>query len=209
MRTLKSYQHRKPARRNGGPARGFTLVEVVIAITVLVVGLCALAALVAQSLTGTTNARYLSTATTLASEKLEDLDRWQATDPNVVVPVGQTSVGSLTTDATGTPNYYDDVDLSNGSGQVVESTAGTTGGTTTYNNVTHNATGYIVDVDNATSPATTGAGTLRFHRRWLIELSPAVNGITLTGSRRVTVVVTLATNTSGPGVSFQMSMIRP
>jgi Tfp pilus assembly protein PilV len=184
-------------------------VEVVIAITVLVVGLCALAALVTQSLTGTTNARYLSTATTLASEKLEDLDRWQATDPNVVVPVGQTSVGSLTTDATGNTNYYDDVDLSNVSGQVAESTAGTTGGVTTYNNVTHNATGYIVDTDTATTPASTGTGTVTFHRRWLIEANPVVNSVTLTGTRRVTVLVTLASNATGPGVSFQMSMIRP
>jgi Tfp pilus assembly protein PilV len=178
-------------------------VEVVIAITVLVVGLCALAALVAQSLTGTTNARYLSTATTLASEKLEDLDRWPATDPHV------SAGGSLTSDSAGTINYYDDVDLSNASGQVAESTAGTTSGTTTYNNVTHSATGYIVDNSAATSPATTGTGTVTFHRRWLIEANPVVNGITLTGNRRVTVLVTLATNTTGPGVSFQMSLIRP
>jgi prepilin-type N-terminal cleavage/methylation domain-containing protein len=203
MRILKLYQHRKPARRNGGPARGFTLVEVVIAITVLVVGLCALAALVTQSLSGTTNARYLSTATTLASEKLEDLDRWPAADPHV------NTGGSLTADSAGTINYFDDVDLSSATGQVAESTAGTTGGTTTYNNVTHSATGYIVDNSAATSPANTGAGTLTFHRRWLIEPSPVVNGITLTGNRRVTVLVTLTTNTAGAGVSFQMSMIRP
>jgi prepilin-type N-terminal cleavage/methylation domain-containing protein len=203
MRISKSLQHHKPAPLNRGRARGFTLVEVVIAITVLVVGLCALAALVAQSLTGTTNARYLSTATTLASEKLEDLDRWPAVDPHV------SPGGSLTSDIAGTINYYDDVDLSNESGQVAESTAGTTGGTTTYNNVIHNATGYIVDNSAATSPATTGTGTVTFHRRWLIEANPVVNSITLTGSRRVTVLVTLATNTTGPGVSFQMSMIRP
>lgn len=203
MRISKSLQHHKPAPLNRGRARGFTLVEVVVAITVLVVGLCALAALVAQSLTGTTNARYLSTATTLASEKLEDLDRWPATDPHV------SAGGSLTSDSAGTINYYDDVDLSNASGQVAESTAGTTSGTTTYNNVTHSATGYIVDNSAATSPATTGTGTVTFHRRWLIEANPVVNGITLTGNRRVTVLVTLATNTTGPGVSFQMSLIRP
>jgi prepilin-type N-terminal cleavage/methylation domain-containing protein len=209
MRISKSLQHHKPAPLNRVRARGFTLVEVVIAITVLVVGLCALAALVAQSLTGTTNARYLSTATTLASEKLEDLDRWPAADPHVSVPVGQPSVGSLTSDSAGAINYFDDVDLSNASGQVAESTAGTTSGTTTYNNVTHSATGYIVDNSAATSPATTGTGTVTFHRRWLIEANPVVNGITLTGNRRVTVLVTLATNTTGPGVSFQMSLIRP
>lgn len=203
MQTSKSLQQHRPAPLNRGGARGFTLIEVVIAITVLVVGLCALAALVAQSLTGTTNARYLSTATTLASEKLEDLDRWPSADPHVGAG------GSLTSDSAGTINYYDDVDLSNASGQVAESTAGTTGGTTTYNNVTHSATGYIVDNSTATSPASTGTGTVVFHRRWLIEANPVVNGITLTGNRRVTVLVTLSTNSTGPGVTFQMSMIRP
>lgn len=203
MRTSKSSQQHKPAPLNRGWARGFTLIEVVIAIAVLTIGLCALASLVAQSLTGTGTARYLSTATTLASEKLEDLDRWPSADPHV------SAGGSLTSDSAGTINYYDDVDLSNTSGQVAESTAGTTSGTTTYNNVTHNATGYIVDNSAATSPANTGTGTVVFHRRWLIEANPVVNGITLTGSRRVTVLVTLTTNTTGTGATFQMSMIRP
>jgi Tfp pilus assembly protein PilV len=177
-------------------------VEVLVAITILVVGLSALATLVAQSLTGTERARYLSTATTLASEKLEDLARWPSADQHVATG------GSLTTDSTGTINYFDDVDLSNVGGQVSESTAGTSGGVTTYNNVIHSATGYITDNSAATTPANQGAGIVTFHRRWLIEPSPVVNGITLTGSRRVTVLVTLLNGASGPPVSFQMSLIR-
>jgi prepilin-type N-terminal cleavage/methylation domain-containing protein len=202
MRTLKLYQHLKPARPNRNRARGFTLIEVLVAITILVVGLSALATLVVQSLTGTERARYLSTATTLTSEKLEDLARWPSADPHVAAG------GSLTADSAGTINYYDDVDLSNVGGQVSESTAGTTGGTTTYNNVVHSATGYITDNSAATSPATTGEGIVTFHRRWLIESNPVVNGITLTGYRRITVVVTLANGAAGPPVSFQMSTIR-
>ena len=203
MRTLKLYQQPKPAPPDRDRAQGFSLVEVLVAITILVVGLSALATLVAQSLTGTERARYLSTATTLTSEKLEDLARWPSADPHV------SAGGNLTTDSPGTINYFDDVDLSNVGGQVSESTAGTTGGVTTYNNVIHSATGYINDNSAATSPANQGAGIVTFHRRWLIEPDPVVNGITLTGNRRVTVLVTLSNSAVVPPVSFQMSMIRP
>lgn len=172
--------------------------EVVIAITVLVVGLCALAALVAQSLTGTTNARYLSTATTLASEKLEDLNRWRSVDPPVAAG------GSLSADNTvGTLNYYDDVDLSNTTGQVSETIAKAGG----YSSVIHKSTGEVIPNSNTAPPTTTG--TVAFHRRWLVEPDPVVNGITLTGSRRVTVIVRGTNLAIQPAISFQMSMIRP
>ena len=57
--------------------------EVLIAMFILTVGLMAMASLIAQSLSGTDNARYLGLATTLVSEKLEDLNRWPAVDPHV------------------------------------------------------------------------------------------------------------------------------
>src|ERR1700736_606462 len=92
--------------RNHIRGAGFTLMEVLIAMFILIVGLTAMATLVAQSLTGTDNARYLGLATTLVSEKLEDLNRWPSSDPHVVAG------GSLTADsASGSINYYDDVDL--------------------------------------------------------------------------------------------------
>jgi Tfp pilus assembly protein PilV len=176
--------------------------EVLIAMFILTVGLTAMATLVAQSLSGTDNARYLGLATTLVSEKLEDLNRWPAADPHVAVG------GSLSADsATGSINYYDDVDLSNTNGYVSETIASTTGTTTTYSNVIHNATGYVNTA--ATTQAPSGSGIVAFHRRWLIEADPVVNGITLTGSRRVTVLVTLTNQAVQPGVSFQMSLVRP
>jgi Tfp pilus assembly protein PilV len=176
--------------------------EVLIAISILVVGLTAMASLVAQSMGGTQNARYLGLATTLTSEKLEDLNRWPSVDPHVAAG------GSLTSDsASGSLNYYDDIDLANTTGQVSETTSSTSGGTTTYTSVIHNATGYVQTNSNTSAP--TGSGIIAFHRRWLIEANPVVNGITLTGSRRVTVEVTLTNQSVQPTVSFQMSLVRP
>ena len=147
----------------------------------------ALAALVAQSLGGTDRARYLSTATTLASEKLEDLNHWSASAPQVVAG------GSLTADTSASSiDYYDDVDLSNTSGQVSESIATPTGLHFTYTNIIHNATGYMNTTATTTPPST--SGVMDFHRRWLIEASPTVNGVTLTESGcRVTVISILVT----------------
>jgi hypothetical protein len=166
---------------------------------ILIVGLTAMANLVAQSLAGTDSARYLGLATTLVSEKLEDLNRWPSNSPYVAAG------GGLTADtAAGSLNYFDDVDLSNTTGKVSETVSKTDG---TYSNVIHNATGYM-DTSSTTSPPA-GTGIIAFHRRWLIEANPVVNGITLTGSRRITVVATLTNLAVKPGVSFQMSLVRP
>ena len=200
METYRLHPHiHSPLARNRGRAAGFTLMEVLIAMFILTVGLMAMASLMAQSLSGTDNARYLGLATTLVSEKLEDLNRWPAVDPHVAAG------GGLASDtAAGSLNYFDDVDLSNTSGYVSETVSNTSG---TYTNVIHNATGYVDTA--ATTAAPTGSGIFAFHRRWLIEANPTVNGITLTGSRRVTVLVTLSNIAIKPPVSFQMSLVRP
>lgn len=182
----------------GSKRAGFSILEVLIAITVLAIGLSAMAALMAQSLAGTERARYMALATTLTSEKLEDLNRWRSVDGHVAVG------GSLTTDtAVGGLNYYDDIDLSNTSGQVSETVATSSG----YSSVIHKATGEVIPNSNTSAP--TGSGLVTFHRRWFIESSPVVNGITLTGSRRVTVYVSLNNSSIRPAVNFQMSTVRP
>jgi prepilin-type N-terminal cleavage/methylation domain-containing protein len=179
-------------------ASGFSLLEILVAITVLLIGLVAMAGLVASSLSGTERARHMALATTLASEKLEDLNRWRSVDQHVAAG------GSLSADNTvGTVNYYDDIDLSNTTGQVSETVA-ITGG---YSSVIHKSTGEVIPNSNSSAP--TATGTVAFHRRWLIESNPIVNGVTLTGSRRVTVIVTGSNLTVRPAISFQMSMIRP
>jgi len=191
METLRL--HHKRARE-----AGFSILEIIIAITVLAIGLSAMAALVASSLNGTERARYMALATTLASEKLEDLNRWPSSDSHVATG------GSLTSDSTvGTINYYDDIDLSNQTGQVSETVA-ITGG---YSSVIHKSTGEVIPTSNTAPPS--GSGVIGLHRRWLVEANPVVNGITLTGSRRVTVVVNLSNQSGGPAISFQMSLVRP
>jgi prepilin-type N-terminal cleavage/methylation domain-containing protein len=206
MRTSHSRLSARAARnRNRAAAAGFTLLEVLVALTVFVIGLSGMAALVAQMADGTERSRLLSTATTLVAEKLEDLNRWPKN--TVVIDPHIAAGGSLTADvASGATNYYDEITLSSVTGQVSESIASTTGGTTTYTNVIHSATGYV-DTAGTNVPITAEGGTV-FHRRWLIEADPVVNGVTLTGSRRITVRVTQASTSSHP-VSFQMSAIRP
>lgn len=202
MRTSRFQQSHPPEAAKPRRESGFTIVEILIAGTILIVGMSALGALVATSLSGTDAARYMSTATTLASEKLEDLNRWPSVDPDVAAG------GSLTADtAVGSIDYYDDVAVSNTNGYVSETVASTTSGTTTYSGVIHNATGYVNTSISSATP--TGSGVFTFHRRWLIEANPVVNGVTLTGSRRITVLVTLSNSIVQQGVSFKMSLIRP
>jgi Tfp pilus assembly protein PilV len=185
-----------------------------IALPILMIGLAGMAALVTQTLTGTERGRNMGLAATLVSEKLEDLNRWPTVDPDVAAG------GSLTSDVTvGTIDYFDDVIFSAASGQVSETTSTKSGSTITYVTMTHNANGTMTQTTSTSPPATTG--TTAFHRRWLIEMSPVVNGITLTapsplvGPRRVTVVATISNSnsvsnvTTGQVVSFQMSLVRP
>jgi prepilin-type N-terminal cleavage/methylation domain-containing protein len=196
--------YRSPITSGKRNPNGFTMIEVLIAMSVLAVGLCSMALLTAQTLSGTERARYMSLAATLTSEKLEDLNRWTSVDPHVAAG------GSLTSDSsTGAYNYYDDVDLSNVSGQVSETFSSTSGGSTTYTTVIHNSTGVVTPASN--TPAPTGAGIITFHRRWFIEANPVVNGITVTGPRRITVLTTLTAGSVRPGAAptFQASLVRP
>src|ERR1700733_10948327 len=116
-------------RRRGNQARGFTLIETMVAMIVLCVGLVALGSLAAQSLNGTARSRFSALAADLATEKLEDLSRWPTFNPNGYAPAGST-VGSLGSDISATVtsggipaelvNYYDDVELSDSNGAISE-----------------------------------------------------------------------------------------
>jgi type II secretory pathway pseudopilin PulG len=204
------------ARRKSSVA-GFSLIEVLAASVILGTAVLAVGLLIMKMTTGSIGSKDVSSAAVLLSEKLEDLNRWDSDDPQVCVPTGQTSVGSLTADISQTTtcpggastgvNYFDDVypNLSNGAatcpsgsaGCFAETVSSSAGTSTLYTTTFHSPDG-IVQSTTANSPP---AG-VTFHRRWVIEASaPAA------GSRRVTVLVTKANTT--PSVSLQMSIVRP
>ena len=197
-------------------ARGFSLLETVVAIGVVTIGLGGLAALVANSIATGANTKYSSLASTLASEKLEDLERWPTTNPNVAVTTG-TSAGSLTAD-TGpvdvtsngqsyAVNYYDQVRVSMSGGSFAETVTGLDGnGNPQYSTITIGPQGGAPTFSQSTSAPST---PVTFDRRWLIELNPTINGTQITGVRRITVWVQSQSDAIQPPVTFQMSTVRP
>jgi hypothetical protein len=187
----------------------------------------------ARSLSTTRQSKFMTLAAELASEKLEDLSRWDFNDPNVCVQSGDTSEGSITpppaapaplksitcpvSGATAySVAYYDLVsvdtpigttDCSNPTyGCFSEAVYGTDGTTNGYTVTSHSPDGTVTVTPPSASPPSI---PVTFDRRWVIEASPVVNGTTITGARRVTVLVTLMDASVYPPVSFQMSMVRP
>lgn len=204
-------------------ARGFSLIEVMVAIAVLTIGLISVAALATTMLATGKRSKYMALASSLASEKLEDLNRYPASAPQVCVQTGDTSEGQIGTDAnpaiksitcpsgqSSSVPYVDDVDISFGTGNsacpneggcFAEQISSVNNGTTQYTTIYHSPTGLIT---TTAASNTASAQTMTFHRRWLIEADQPVAGL-----RRVTVQVTMTNNTVKPPVSFQMSTVRP
>lgn len=207
-------------------SRGFSMIEVITALAVLWVGVLCAEALGAKMLATGRQSRYMALASVLASEKLEDLNHYSPNDPQVCVPAGNTSVGNLNSDimqsttcapggsyATGfsaTVTYYDNVSvsLSTSNSDCPNATAGcfsetvtqTSGGATVYSTTYHSPDGQIV----TPAASSTAPTNVTFHRRWIVEANQPV-----TGTKRVTVLVTLLDKTVQPGVNFKMSMVRP
>jgi len=192
--------------------RGFTLLETLFAVVILSVGVMALAALMSKSSFETERARYMSLATQLASEKMEDLNRYPSSDPVVAVTSG-TTAGSLTSDSGPTlvtsggisknVSYFDEVSLSSSNGAITEVIKGVDGsGSTQYTSNTQRPDGTNVSSTSSTDP--TLASSLKFDRRWIIEADQPV-----AGARRVTVLVSLLNGPGNTQVTFQMSMVRP
>ncbi len=194
--------------RRGAREEGFSLLEVLVAIGVMVVGMAGTAALLARLTSDSVRSRYMSLAATLASEKLEDLNRWPANDPHVAVTSGATA-GSLTSDmvqnvtvgaSTEDVNYYDEVAIAASGGAFSETVKGLDAdGNPVYFSTSHEPDGTIT-----TSTASEAPPTVTFRRRWLIEKDAPVAGV-----RRVTVAVALVGAAVQPPVTFQMSAVRP
>lgn len=175
--------------------RGFTLIETMVAILILTIGLVGTAALMSSSVNMGAHARYMSTAALLASEKMEDLDRFPTGDPNL------TGGGGLAADVAG---FSDSVQISSYNGNINEVLA-SNGTTTLY---TQKPDGTVVVTPGATLPATT-SDMLTFDRRWLITPSPTVGGKVITGAKQITVLVTLTNQALNPVVTFQTSLVHP
>lgn len=62
---------------------GFTLVEVLVSMAIMTVGLLGVAALIGSTLATGTQARYMNIANVLASEKLDNLNKWPSNDPTL------------------------------------------------------------------------------------------------------------------------------
>ena len=194
--------------------RGFSLIEAVIAILVLTIGLVSMAMLISSTMSSTTESKFLSLASLLASEKLEDLDRWNSIDPHVAV-TGGASAGSLTADTgpvsvtsngiTEPVTYYDEVALGANQGTYSEVVSGLIGGATNYVTTSFLPAGGTPQI----STSTTAPGSYSFKRRWVIETNPAVNGTVITGLHRITVLVLSQDPAVKPPVKFQMSLVRP
>ena len=205
-----SHIHHKKA----GSARGFTLVEVIVAISILTVGLLSLAALMGKMLLMSHQSRFTSTETVLGSEKLEDLNRRSARsipDPAIWAPDGGTA-GSLTADVSQTVptgqavDYFDQVQVSAGNGSMQETIIGKdSAGKTQYTTVEHFPDGTAKSTQSPTAPAAANNDMLVFNRRWVIEKDPA--GLP-PGVRRITVVVSMKNNFTQQ-TPFQTSLVRP
>lgn len=197
---------RRKARRNSG----FAMIETMIAITILAVGLLGVAALLAQLGGNSTQSRYMSTEALLASEKLDDLNRYPYNDPAIAVTNGNIA-GSLTVDTTASVtvgvvtenvDYFDKVQISSGNGNMVETVSGKdASGNSVFITTTHAPDGSITVTTAANAPAPT-SDMLTFTRHWAIESNMA--GIPA-GVRRFTVLVSLKGTTPS---TFQTSMLR-
>lgn len=184
-------------RRKRSDARGFTLIELLGALFVLTFGLLALAGFMSNMSSDTSQSRYMETEALLASEKLEDLNRYPAVDP--AMANGGSATGSPVT------GYSDQVQISTDEGNSVETITGTTcNGSAGYTTITVQ-NGLATSVCSTGTPPTAGANVLVFQRQWVIEANQPESGV-----RRITVNVTLLSPTVKNGAaSFQATLVRP
>ncbi|HXB20415.1 MAG TPA: prepilin-type N-terminal cleavage/methylation domain-containing protein [Candidatus Solibacter sp.] len=190
------------SHRKAGRASGFTLIETLLAMFIMAMGMLGVAALMSQMSGTSVQSRYMSTEALLASEKIEDLNRYGASDTNVAAG------GSLTADTAG---YFDQIQASAGqdasaSGDIVETSTGIDPVTAAanYTITKHSPNGTASSKTIVGTPPAATPDMAVFNRRWLIEANTPVNGV-----RRITVLVTLTTATQGQQATFQMSTVRP
>lgn len=203
--------HKFCTKANDG---GFTLIETMIAIAILTIGLLGVAAMVTTTASLGTRARYMNMANVLASEKLDGLNKFPATDLNVACT---TICGALTGPAVCASNdiYCDQVTVTETGGADYETQTQVVNGADVTTTVVHTNTGCVDTPANCGVAAPAAGAGSTFTRRWMITASPTLSGVTsgsvtIGGARRITVIVTLNNQlTTTTPVTFQMSMVRP
>ena len=211
------------SRGERGTQRGFTLVEVLVSMAVLAIGLLSVAALIAGTMEAGTRARFMSMASVLASEKLDSLNKFPSGDISQSTSTAQNSNptdqnlwpgGSLggTTCAAGN-QWCDQVTVSESGGADYETQTQYSSGTPETVTIVHTSSGCVGTPATCGVAQPTGGGAT-FTRTWLITANPTITAVsggsaTATGTRRITVVVTMNSNAFNTPVIFQMSMVRP
>lgn len=186
------------------------MIEVVVSLAILAVGLMGVALLINSTVVTGTRARFMNMANVLASEKLDNLNKWPSSDPNV--QPGGTLNGPAV--CAGGDIYCDEVTVSESSGANYETqTQVDASGALVASTVVHTNTGCVDTPANCGVAAPPGGGST-FTRRWLITANPTITSLAgassiVTGARRITVLVTLNDRSLNPPVTFQMSMVRP
>jgi prepilin-type N-terminal cleavage/methylation domain-containing protein len=194
---MEQSQFHRPRRDRRG-SRGFTIIEVLVAAVVLLIGLVSVAGLIGGTLGGTARSGYMNQAATLATEKLEDLNRYPTLDPMV------SAGGSLTSDTvSNSVPYYDEVYFNPALGGMEETVGEDNNGTTQYFTTTYSPSGQMTTTA-ATSTGPSTAGQIAYKRRWIVEQDQPVNGV-----KRITVLVSLENTMIQPPVTFQMTTVRP
>lgn len=190
------------------------MIEVLVSIVILSIGLLGVALLISTTAASGTRARYMSMANVLASEKLDNLNKWPTSETSCdqnVCPGGSLTGPAIC--AAG-DTYCDQITVNEATGIDYETQTQMVGSpavpvTTT---IVHTSAGCVDTPANCGVPAPPAGGST-FTRRWLITADPTVTSsagtATITGARRITVVVTLNNQAANQGVSFQMSMVRP
>lgn len=193
-------------------AEGLTLLEVMVSITILSIGLLAVALLVSSTMQSGTQARYMNMANVLASEKLDNLNKYPSTDPNVACAG---TCGALTGPATcaAGDDYCDQVTVNEATGANYETQTQVVNNTPQTTTIVHTAIG-CVDTPTNCGVAPPAGGGSSFTRRWQITANPTITAVaggttTITGARRVTVRVNVNGQSGASAVSFQISMVRP
>ena len=191
--TVSNYGNVTTVNSAAAGTSGFSsLVEVLVAITVLTIGMSAMAGLagVKPERHGAGHAIW-HWRPLWHPRNSRDLNRWPSVAPQVAIGGSlsvNTTVGTLSTIST-TRIYPIQPGRCR---KPLRSPAG----------IQRSLTWPVVKSPQPIVRLRRGQDSFAFHRSWLIEGNPVVNGVTLTGTRRVTVIVTGTSLAVQPAISF-------